>query len=87
MKKLWNSSCFVPIISLIIAFGIVIYVTVDISYQKGFDDGGGTAIRYFNKIVTNQAKSDTSVTKLIVQDLDTNVYYFSRKSIWDYSKR
>lgn len=86
-KKLWSRNFVVPILTFLTGFGIAIYATIFVSYEKGFDDGSGTAISYFNQIVTKQANSDTTVTKLIVQDLDTNVYYFSKKSIWDYSKR
>jgi hypothetical protein len=69
-------------------WGVVVLVSIflhticvyNIGYSKGGDAGAGQALDTINKIVQKQLKSDTSVTRLILINPDTNTYILSRKT-------
>lgn len=58
-----------------------IYFSYHIGYIKGRDKGFYIALDTVNQICAKQLKSDTSVSKLMLINLDTTVYFLSGKTV------
>ena len=72
---------------ILIALGVFViakaigYSNITNQYDKGIIDGYNIALDTVKTILDNQVKSDTSITKLVVVNPDTNVYYLSRRTL------
>ena len=69
-------------------FAVIILIAVlfyRMGYHEGYNYGAGLGVHAsldtVKQIVEKQMKSDTSCTKLILINPDTNVYVLSRKTI------
>jgi hypothetical protein len=69
-------------------FGVIILIAVlfyRMGYHEGYNYGAGLGVHAsldtVKSIMDKQLKSDTSYTKLILINPDTNVYVLSRKTI------
>lgn len=50
-------------------------------YKRGYDKGICDVLDTVNTIIDNQLRSDTSVTKLVIVNPDTNIFFLSRRTI------
>lgn len=83
MGKLKLSRKFLLLVTM---FTITIsYIFYNVGYIFGWQNGENEGFKSTTDIVISilnkQLKSDTTVTKLIIVNPDTNIYYLTRKSI------
>lgn len=68
-------------IILITVISSSIFLSYNIGYKSGINDGFNISLDTANKILQKQLKSDTTVTELVLINQDTNVYILSRKTL------
>lgn len=82
IKKLRSDPPIALIISTLLLWGILGFV---IGYDKGLGKGRSemfyATCDTFLSIMVKQTRSDTSVSKLILVNPDTNVFILSRKTV------
>lgn len=65
--------------------GLIITLTYRISYREGYNTGASLGVKASLDTVlvmlNKQLKSDTTVTKLIIINPDTNVFILSRETL------
>lgn len=82
------------IIYLLIAstflWSIICFCSYRLGFYKGYDNGDingwNRGLDSVQSVLNKQLKSDTTITKLVLVNPDTSVYYFKRKTPLKQSK-